>query len=142
MLVSKKARLIWDENYNVSDYASVEIAHRCIEPNVSFDNGLSWMSLGDIASTLRASSASIDNASTISASTNAEGFNQLDISFGFTPYTVPEISEIEYVAATNGKFVGGTTYYFALMGITYDMPGFYSNETDDSGYYKYYRNYC
>lgn len=138
MLVSKKARLIWDENYNVSDYASVEIAHRCIEPNVSFDNGLSWMSLGDIASTLRASSASIDNASTISASTNAEGFNQLDISFGFTPYTVPEISEIEYVAATNGKFAGGTTYYFALMGITYDMPGFYSNETDDSGYYKYY----
>lgn len=138
MLISKKGRLIWDESFVSARYTSEEIANRSIDPNISFDNGLSWMSLGDIASTLRATSGSLDSSASISASTSNAGFNQLDITFGFTPYAIPEITQISYTASDTGAFSGGQTYYFALMDISYDMPGFFDNEKDASGYYKYY----
>ena len=137
MLVSKKARLIWDEQYLANLFDSQETASRCIDPNVSFDGGTTWMSLGDVASTLRLTGSS-SNGSSISGSTSNEGFNQLDITFGFTPYGIAEITNAEYYESDNDVFVGGQTYYFAIMSTSYDLPGFYSNEKDDADYYLYY----
>ena len=131
MLVSKKARLIWDEQYLANLFDSQETASRCIDPNVSFDGGTTWMSLGDVASTLRLTGSS-SNGSSISGSTSNEGFNQLDITFGFTPYGIAEITNAEYYESDNDVFVGGQTYYFAIMSTSYDLPGFYSNEKDDA----------
>lgn len=148
MIVSKNGRLIWDEYYDTTQTygASVDAADKCINPCVSFDNGLSWMSLLDEAYKLRKNAKLSDNKSKISPSSNNAGYNQLDISFGFTPHSISEVVDIvateipstetaEYAAA---PFLGGSTYYFAVMNITHEIPGFYDNSTDDSSNFIYY----
>lgn len=143
MLISENGRLIWDEYYNTSMYDTSDAALTCIDPCISFDNGYSWMSFLNIASTLRSNGTSTNNNTKISASTNNIGFNQLNINFSFTPYSVSEIVDIEYEAASDGVFTGGTTYYFTVMNLTYDLPGYYNDDADTAGnnYLYYTGNY-
>ena len=148
MLISKNGRLIWDEYYdNTQIYGlSSDAADKCIDPCISFDNGLTWMSLLNEAYMLRQNIKASDNASKISSSINNEGYNQLDMTFGFTPYSISEVVDIvatEIPSTSTAEyaltpFLGGTTYYFAAMNMTYDKPGFYDNSTDISGNYLYY----
>lgn len=147
MLVSKNGRLIWDEQYTQSYYGNN--ASRCIDPNISFDDGKSWMSLGDTAFALR-EGANAGNGARIVASPSAPGFNQLDITFGFTPFAVAEITEVTYSAISSSEeptnysksiFTGGKTFYFSVMNLTHDTPGFYDNTKSGSTYLYYSGNY-
>ena len=99
----KKARLIWEE------YIDASLDNTCVEPQISFDYGNSWMSLLNKAVNLRLTGSA--TGSGIKATTN--GFKQLDLMFGFTPYCVPKIVDYEAVAdATDGLDAG--TYYFVV----------------------------
>jgi hypothetical protein len=140
MLISKNGRLIWDEYVDNSQYTDVNLAYKCISPAVSFDDGYSWMSFADNAYSLRKSSTSTTTFK-ISSSDSNSGFNQLDLNFSFTPYSISEIADITYTADANGPFSGGTTYYFTVMNMTYDLPGYYSDDVDNNGttdYFLYY----
>lgn len=138
MFIAKNGRLLWDEKYESSAYSNSTLANECINPCVSFDDGLSWMSLNGIASRLRNDSRSSSTIEKIQTSPNNEGFNQLDITFGFTPYTITEITKAEYATSTTGVFNGGTTYYFVVMNNTYEYPGYYDDSKDDYENYVYY----
>jgi len=108
----KKARLIWEESYPGS------LGSSCIVPKISFDNGYNWMSLDSTATALRVSGTA--TGGTIKDTSG--GFKELDISFGFTPYAIPEISGYRLAAdATYGLDPG--TYYFAVSCLNYDTPG-------------------
>lgn len=108
----KKARLIWEE------YIEANLDNTCIDPQVSFDYGNSWMSLLNKAVNLRLTGSAV--GSNIKSTKN--GFKQLDVMFGFTPYFVPKIMDCEIIPdAVKGKPAG--TYYFAVTAMLFDTPG-------------------
>lgn len=119
----KKARLIWEE------YIHPVLPNTSIHPKVSFDNGLTWMSLLNKAVNLRLTG--IATGSSIKNTQN--GFKQLDLMFGFTPYVVPRIADYELEEdSTNGLEAG--TYYFAVTGMLFDTPGL-DDSTANNNFY-------
>lgn len=118
----KKGRLIWDE------YIPATLPSSAIKPKISFDKGYSWMSLGTQAENLRDGNSlyggkitKLDN-----------GYNQIDITFTFTPTAVPKIVDYELEEdVVNGLDPG--TYYFAVGCINYDTPGLLDG--DSNNYY-------
>jgi len=124
-----KTRLIWNEY--------LPHAESLIYPYISFDNGISWMDIKDEVDYLRnVGERHLNNIST------KNGITEMDISVGFTPYSIPTIEKLEYVMAGDGvstetNFISSTatTYYFAIGAINYDTPGLYkADETEHISY--------
>lgn len=128
-LITMRARLIWNEYlpHNAS----------LIYPYLSFDNGVSWMDISPNVDYLR--NVGESGLNTI---TEIDSINELDMSIGFTPYSIPAIEKLEYVMAGDGvttetNFISttATTYYFAVGAINYDTPGLY--EVDETEHISY-----
>lgn len=107
----KKARLIWEENI-------ANLSANSVDPKISFDGGYSWMSLLAQASGLRLGSNVLGGE----IKSLPDGYKQLDVNFGFTPYCIPEIINHETVSdSINGNEAG--TYYFIAKCINASSPG-------------------
>ena len=116
----KKGRIIWDEYLG-------ELSPLSVEPKISFDKGLTYMSLLSQAVNLRTGSRVTD--SSIKQLTN--GWKQMDVGFSFTPYAIPTI--VNHTITTdlvNGKNAG--VYYYILRCINKDSPGL--EETEHNAY--------
>jgi hypothetical protein len=116
----KRVRLLWGEYLQDSTVAY---------PYISFDNGSSWMDVSDVVRNVRNGSASSDYQFSKSTDSSTK-LTSMDISFGFTPIGIPQISKLEAVIDnTYGKFVKNdgdtkTSYYFAVGCINYDNVGY------------------
>lgn len=107
----KKGRLIWEENLNI-------LSSLAVEPKISFDEGITWMSLMSKAANLRNASRVTDS----SIKYLGNNWKQLDVGFGFTPYSIPSIVNHTITKnETSGKAIG--TYYYILRCINRDSPG-------------------
>ena len=107
----KKGRLIWDE------YVPSVLTNDSLIPKVSFDKGYSWMSLGTQVENLRNGY----NVYGGNIKDIGSGFRQVDVSFTFTPTSIPKISDyILEPDSTHGLDPG--TYYFAVGCLNYDTP--------------------
>jgi hypothetical protein len=107
----KKARLIWEEK-------TAGLSPLSVEPKVSFDGGVSWMSLISQAANLRNGNAVVGS----NIINLADNYKQLDVGFSFTPYCIPSIVSHELEPdATNGDLPG--TYYFIAKCINKTSPG-------------------
>ncbi len=111
-MLFKKARLIWEEKIHTS------LPVDCVEPKISFDRGITWMSLLNKVVNLRltgkSSGSSIKNLKS--------NFKQLDVSFSFTPYIIPEIVDHELIENLDEGLDPGT-YYFTASCLTLESPG-------------------
>lgn len=115
----KKGRLIWEE------FLEEGLSPLSVEPKISFDSGISWMSLGAQAVNLR-------NGNPVKGGSIKpiayESYNQLDIEFSFTPYAIPSIITHEVIPdETNGDAIG--TYYFILKCVNFSSPGLVESDS-------------
>jgi len=116
-LTTMKARLIWHEY--------LPHAESKVYPSISFDDGLTWMDIDSEVDYLRTvGEIGLNNKIT------KDKITEMDVSVGFTPYSIPKIEKLEYVLSGNGStpvtnFISttATTYYFAVGAINYDTPG-------------------
>ncbi len=116
----KKGRLIWEEY-------TQGLSNLCIEPKISFDTGITWMTLLSKATNLRTGSRVSDS----SIKYLGEGWKQLDVGFSFSPYSIPAIVNHSVTAdAVNGKTAG--TYYYILRCLNKTSPGL--EETSNNTY--------
>ena len=118
----KKGRLIWDE------YIPSTLTNDSLVPKVSFDQGYSWMSLDTQVENLR----NDYNVYGGSIKDIGNGFKQIDISFTFTPTSIPKIAD--YALEPDSAYgLNPGTYYFAVGCLNYDTPCM--NEFSGSNYY-------
>lgn len=114
----KKGRLIWEEY-------TEGLSNLCIEPKISFDEGITWMTLLSKAVNLRTGSRVTDS----SIKNLDKNWKQLDVGFSFTPYSIPAIVNHEIIPdAVNGKDSG--TYYYILRCLNKTSPGLEESENN------------
>lgn len=120
MKKTKKIRVIWKENMNGLSIS----ANETIIPNISFDGGITWISLIGEAAEARKNYNPIENSHFMSNDAN-DGYIQVELSAAMTPIPTPEIAEI-IVTQTNssnpGAFPPGT-HFFVCQIETHDTPG-------------------
>ena len=118
----KKGRLIWDE------YIPSALTNNSLVPKISFDRGYSWMSLATQVENLRNGY----NVYGGNIKDIGNGFKQIDISFTFTPTSIPKIAD--YALEPDSTYgLNPGTYYFAVGCLNYDTPCM--NEFSGSNYY-------
>ena len=120
----KKVRLVYSESNNVNT-TSINV-----NPKVSFDNGASWVNLGDKVSALR-SGIKVPGSS-ITKGNN--GYNQLEVVFTNTVYSVPKIIGHKLIANANGMVIDKPLHFMASC-VMYDTPGFETRVTGDPDRY-------
>lgn len=124
MKKTKKVRVIWKENMNGLSIS----ANEAIIPNISFDGGLSWISLEGPAAEARRNFNPPESSYYMSTDTGT-GFIQVELAASMAPVPIPEISEIvvsQTDSTTPGSFPPGT-HFFICQAESHDTPGSETN---------------
>ena len=103
-------------------------ANETIIPNISFDGGISWISLEGEATESRQNYNPIENSQYMSNDAD-DGYIQVELAAAMNPIPTPEISEIivtQTNSSTPGAFPPGE-HFFVCQIETHDTPGSQEN---------------
>lgn len=120
MRKTKKIRIIWKEHMNGLSIP----ANETIIPNISFDGGISWITLDGEAAEARRNYNPQESSYYMSTDVE-DGFIQVELAASMAPIPIPEISEIivtQTQSTTPGAFPPGT-HFFTCQIETHDTPG-------------------
>lgn len=126
-ILTKRCRLVWSE--------LLPSLNSQLMPLVSFDGGYSFMNIDNknlegsysgLITTLRSFPDVINpNNYYGSCIPDNTGYTNMDVSVGFTPYSIPKIEKLELVDTGTEltNFKNNHTYFFAVSCLNYDTPG-------------------